>query len=124
MTHDLTTWTTVSLLVKKDSMSHEGFVQHWRSVHAPLVRKVPGIVAYSQLSVREAGALAQLVPTFDGIAVIQYESREAMRIAWDSEPGRAAMEDVENFIGERTVIAVDEYEAISRRGVEGDERAH
>ena len=34
---------SLSLLTRKPGMTHEQFVKHWRQVHGPLARKVPGL---------------------------------------------------------------------------------
>ena len=39
---------SISLLVRKDGMTHEQFVKHWFEIHAPLAVKVSGIWRYVQ----------------------------------------------------------------------------
>ena len=37
---------SLSLLVRKEGLTHEQFVEHWVNVHAPLARAVPGLRRY------------------------------------------------------------------------------
>ena len=39
---------TISLLTRKQDLSHEEFVHHWVEVHAPLAHGVPGLRRYIQ----------------------------------------------------------------------------
>lgn len=43
--------TRISLLYRKDGMSLDAFRQHWREVHAPLARRMPGLRSYVQQDV-------------------------------------------------------------------------
>ena len=36
---------SISLLTRKDGMTHEQFMKHWVEVHAPLAHGVPGLYA-------------------------------------------------------------------------------
>ena len=39
---------SLSLLVRKDGMTHEEFMKHWVEIHGPLALKVPGLRRYVQ----------------------------------------------------------------------------
>jgi hypothetical protein len=34
---------SISLLTRKDGMTHEQFMKHWVEIHAPLAHAVPGL---------------------------------------------------------------------------------
>jgi uncharacterized protein (TIGR02118 family) len=92
-----------AFLVRKEGMSHEGFLDHWVNEHVPIASEIPGVVRY-----------ARVVPTdptnseFDGIAELYFEELEALRAALGGEGSRdydpddpqskAAREDVDNFL--------------------------
>jgi hypothetical protein len=44
---------SVSLLTRKDGLTHEDFVKHWLDVHAPLAHAVPGVRRYVQSHIVE-----------------------------------------------------------------------
>ncbi len=97
-----------AFLVRKEGMSHDEFLDHWKNEHVPLAREIPGVVRY-----------ARVVPTdpenseFDGVAELYFEELDALRAGLGHESSRdydpehpkanAPREDVDNFldIGER-----------------------
>jgi uncharacterized protein (TIGR02118 family) len=92
-----------ALLVRKDDLTHEEFVDHWADEHVPLAREIPGVVRYTRV-----------VPTdpshaeFDGIAELYFEDLDALRAGLGHESSRdydpehpkakAPREDVDNFL--------------------------
>jgi uncharacterized protein (TIGR02118 family) len=71
----------VSLLVRKDGMTHEQFVTHWLDVHGPLARAVPGIRRYVQshlIGDRKRSDIPSMDVEIDGIAELWYDDRESM----------------------------------------------
>ncbi len=115
----------VALLVRQDGMSHDEFVDHWRTTHTPIARDIEGVVRYTQvLPADPANA------EFDGLAELYFESLDDLHTALgspgsrDYDPTREvaakAREDVDNF------LAIDERprfigeETVQRDDVDGD----
>ncbi len=115
----------IALLVRKDDLTHEEFVDHWQTTHTPIAREIEGVTRYQQV-----------LPTdpenaeFDGIAELYFEDLEALHDALGSEGSRdydpargkakEAREDVDNF------LAIDERprfigeEVVQKDEVDGD----
>jgi len=74
-------------------LTHEEFDRHWKDVHAPLIRGCAAFAKhlrrYSQYhlpqSDGEAGGLFGGTGGFDGVAVLEFDTNEAMAAAF-SEP--------------------------------------
>ncbi|BEU25641.1 EthD family reductase [Paraburkholderia caribensis] len=69
------------------------FEQHYFKVHVPLAKKLPGLTRYEV----NAGAVSDA--SWYLVAVLTFESYEAMTAAMESEAGIAARADLENFAG-------------------------
>ena len=109
----------VALLVRKEGMSHEEFVDYWQTEHTPIAREIEGVVRYHTVLPVDPDAAE-----FDGIAELYFEDLDALYDAlgsegsrdYDPEKGKAreAREDVDNF------LAIDErprfigYETIQK----------
>jgi uncharacterized protein (TIGR02118 family) len=77
---------SLSLLVRKDGMTHAQFMKHWVDVHAPLALKVPGLRRYVQSHIF-------------GIAETWYDDRDAMARALATPEMKALHADGALFIG-------------------------
>jgi len=93
----------VALLVRKDDMTHEEFVEYWQNNHTKIARDIEGVVKYSTvLPVTPEAA------EFDGLAELYFEDLDALHDALGfyfsdaatTEKGKAkeAREDVNNFL--------------------------
>lgn len=97
----------IALLVRKDSMSHEEFIDHWQNVHTPIAKEIEGVVRYQQVLPTDPERAE-----FDGIAELGFDDLDALYAALGSEGSRdydpakgkakEAREDVDNF------LAIDE----------------
>lgn len=82
----------VNLLVKRDDVSHEEFVEYWREEHVSLAEQLPGALKY-----------ATSVPTdpersaYDGMVELYFEDFGALKAAFESDVGAAVQEDLANF---------------------------
>jgi len=94
-------------LRRKPSLSLEEFQQHWLEHHSQLVKRVKTLRRYVQLHtlandpIREAMAQAGAsgLETFDGIAIVWFDSLEAMQAGLANDPAvAAALEDEKFFI--------------------------
>ena len=81
------------------------FEQHYRDVHAPLVRQVPGLERF------EAGVLAGAADggdhTYHRLAELYFADRSALEAGLASEQGAAAAADFQNIApaGSRMFVA-------------------
>ncbi len=97
----------VALLVRKEGLSHEDFVDYWHSTHTPIAKDIEGVVRYHQVLPTEPEHAE-----FDGIAELYFEDLDDLHAALgspgsrDYDPAREvaakAREDVDNF------LAIDE----------------
>lgn len=74
----------------------ETFLEHYRSTHAPLAAKLPGLRSYGW----------GRTTTFDGskpehflVAVMEWDGRDECAAAFASPEGQAAQADMANFAG-------------------------
>lgn len=99
----------LGLVVRKSSITHEQFVDHWLNVHATLCKKIPNLLRYSvNLVDRER------FPEFpyDGFSELWFESEEAMIASLESLEGRTLLEDLPNFTERIYPIISHEYQQI------------
>ena len=93
----------VALLVRKDGMSHEEFVEHWQTDHTEIAKEIEGVVKYATVL-----PVTPEESEFDGLAELYFEDLDALHDAlgsegsrdYDPEKGKAkeAREDVDNFL--------------------------
>lgn len=101
----------ISLLVRKDGLTHEQFVTHWFEIHGPLARAVPGIRRYVQSHIvgdRKRADIAGLPVEADGIAELWYDDRAAMERAIATPEMKALHADGTLFIGRIKSFLVEE----------------
>jgi uncharacterized protein (TIGR02118 family) len=102
---------SISLLTRKEGMTHEQFVRHWYDVHAPLARAVPGLRRYVQshiLEERKRPDIPSTDVTVDGIAELWYDDRDAMGRAVATPQAKALFDDGALFIGRIKTYTVEE----------------
>ncbi|WP_411966369.1 EthD family reductase [Haloferax sp. YSMS24] len=93
----------IALLVRKQEMSHDEFVDYWQNNHTPIAREIEGVVRYQTVLPADAEAAE-----FDGIAELYFDDLDALHDALGSEGSRdydpakgkakEAREDVDNFL--------------------------
>ena len=101
---------SISLLTRKDGLTHAQFVHHWVDVHAPLAHAVPGLRRYVQSHIVEERTrpdIPSLEGDVDGIAELWYDDRESM--------ARALYADGARFIGRIKTFTVEERVIIPDR---------
>ncbi len=88
------------VLRKKPGISKEEFHQHWKTTHADIVRKLPGLVKYVQHHVVTVPRpeYAQGEDPIDGIVETWWESEEALARVKESPELAAVIADEPNFI--------------------------
>jgi uncharacterized protein (TIGR02118 family) len=71
----------------------EAFERHYREVHIPLARKIPGLRSYA---ITDDPAQTRGEPFFR-IAELRWDSLDALRAGFASPQGRAVAADVDNL---------------------------
>jgi uncharacterized protein (TIGR02118 family) len=102
---------SLSLLTRKDGLTHEQFVRHWVDVHAPLAHAVPGLRRYVQSHIVEERTRPDIPATdlaIDGIAELWYDDGEAMARALASPEAKALHADGALFIGHIKTYTIEE----------------
>ena len=87
----------VELLRKRPDMPLDTFHTHWRDRHATLAAKVPGLRRYVASLVRASAYGANRAPTYDGAALMWFDSMDAVKSAAGSTEYKAMVSDRENF---------------------------
>ena len=95
---------------RKAGTSVEDFQRHWRTTHAELVVKLPGIRRYKQSHVL-ASAYRKGEPVYDGVAESYFESTQAMKELANTPAYAAVLADEANFIDRVSMksIITDEH---------------
>jgi uncharacterized protein (TIGR02118 family) len=107
---------SLSLLVRKDGMTHEQFMNHWVNIHGPLALKVPGIRRYVQSHVVDARRrpdIPDIGVALDGVAELWYDDADAMARAVASPEMKALHADGALFIGRIQSFIMHEHVVIA-----------
>ncbi len=109
---------TVSLLVRKEGLSHADFVKHWRDIHGPLAYACPGVARYTQTEITSASfrtdGVGKLEVEVDGIAELWFADRAALD-QFTASPATARLrEDGTLFIGRQISFTTEERVIIPR----------
>lgn len=115
----------IALLVRKDGLTHEEFIDHWQNTHTPIAKEIEGVVRYQQV-----------LPTdpehaeFDGVAELFFDELDALYAALGSEGDRdydpakgkakEAREDVDNFLAINQRPRFIGEEIVQKDEVDGD----
>jgi uncharacterized protein (TIGR02118 family) len=102
---------SVSMLTRKDGLTHAQFMKHWVEIHAPLAHAVPGLRRYVQSHIVEERTRPDIPTTnveVDGIAELWFDDREAMARAMATPAAKALHADGALFIGRIKSFTVDE----------------
>ena len=118
---------SISLLTRKDHLTHEQFMKHWVEIHAPLAHAVPGLRRYVQAHIvaeRTRSDIPTTAVDVDGIAELWYDDREAMDRAMASAQSKALHADGALFIGRiKSFIVAERVIVPAGDGGAADERA-
>ena len=99
----------LGILRRKDGMTHEQFVDHWYTRHAPLCMKLPGLRRYS-INLVERGKFPHL--DYDGFSELWFDSEEALNAALQSPEGRTLLADLPNFAKDVAPIVAHETQLL------------
>ncbi len=101
----------LSLLTRQPHLTHAEFVRHWRDVHAPLARAVPGIRRYVQSHIAATRTRADIPETaveVDGIAELWYDNEASLRASAATPEAKALYADGALFIGRIKTWVIEE----------------
>jgi uncharacterized protein (TIGR02118 family) len=87
-------FTLALLLYRKPGTSIEQYQSYWHDTHGPIAAKIPGLRGYVQNHVQPD---AEGNTAVDGIALLTFDSAEAMNAGLGSPEGKVALDDVANF---------------------------
>lgn len=105
----------LSLLTRRDGITHEQFVKHWLEAHAPLAHAVPGISRYVQshiIGTRSRPDIPDTDVDVDGIAELWFEDAEAFERAAASPEMKRLTDDGALFIGRIKTYLIEEQQII------------
>lgn len=106
---------TVVFLKRKPGMLVDAFTTYWRTTHAELVARLPGLRRYVQSHTLLSG-YRKGEPVYDGIAELWFDDTHAMR-ALARTPEYAAVEaDQRNFIDLSTIGLIITEEHVIKEG--------
>ena len=88
---------TITFIKRKPGMSLDQFGQYWRTQHAGIVTKLPGLRRYVQCHTIPSG-YRNGEPTYDGVAEVWFDSTGAMRETAKTAQYREVRADEPNFI--------------------------
>ena len=106
---------SISLLTRKEGLSHEDFVRHWVEIHAPLAHAVPGLRRYVQNHISGERTRADIPATaveIDGIAELWFDDQATFEAATRSPEMKALHDDGAKFIGRIRSYVIDEKTVI------------
>ena len=99
----------MSAFKRKTGMDVDAFQKYWLDVHAPFVKKLPGLRRYVQNHTLVSG-YKRVEPAVDGVAELWFDNSDALRQLAGNEALRLAQNDRAEFIDEasyREVVTED-----------------
>ena len=87
----------IAFFKRKPGMSVEDFQTYWRTTHADIVAKLPGIRKYVQSHTILSG-YRKGEPVYDGMAELWFDSTDVMRGQADTPEFAAVRADEQNFM--------------------------
>jgi uncharacterized protein (TIGR02118 family) len=109
------------ILRRRRDMTAEEFHRHWKTVHGPLVARLPGLIRYFQhhvISIPRPEYKHEEEPV-DGIVETWWESQESLVKAQSSPELQAVLADEKIFLGDsdhfvHTLHVTETVEIVSR----------
>jgi uncharacterized protein (TIGR02118 family) len=96
----------VSLVRRKEGMTHDEFIAHWSGPHIAIVRELPGLRG---LRLNPVDRWSDGAEGWDGIGELWFDSIEAAEAAFATEPFASRLTaDRAMFLGEARVAFVHE----------------
>lgn len=103
----------IALLKRKPGMTRQEFAQRWLKEHLKLSTKMPGVRGYRvNIATEHQPEGVGDEPIYDGTAELWWDSMEAMEAAFESQEGKIAGADADEFADVRIHIYTEEHVAI------------
>ena len=100
----------IALLKRKPGLTREEFADRWLNDHVKLSSKMPGLRGYRvNIAIDHQPDGDGVEPIYDGTAELWWDSVEAMETAFDSQEGKIAGEDADQFAELRIHIYTEEH---------------
>lgn len=87
----------IELLNRRQGMTRQEFITYWRDSHGPLAAAIPGVRRYHQLPTTDLTNPAGSA-SFDGMAILWFDSVDAMREGAQHPAFRMAREDMPRLV--------------------------
>jgi uncharacterized protein (TIGR02118 family) len=100
---------------RKAGMPVEAFQEHWRTTHADIIARLPGIRRYVQNRTLASG-YRKGEPAFDGVAESSFDGTEAMKGLLGTREYQAVLDDEPNFIERSTMGSIITDEHVIKEG--------
>ena len=104
---------------RRAGMPVEAFQEHWRTRHAAIISRLPGIRRYVQNHVLP-GAYRKGEPPFDGVAESSFDDSDAMKALVGTPQYDAVLADEPNFIERSTMGSIITEEHVVKDGAPGE----
>lgn len=106
----------MSILRRREDIGEDDFRREW-STHSDLVRRIPGVTGYRQnfVTARErtkGQPCGHAELPIDGIGELWLESADALRAAFSSSAGQAAVAHARTFLAEVTAYRIVEHRVV------------
>ena len=99
---------------RKDGLSRADFSHHWRKMHAPLAKRIPGMRRYTQ---NHSPSVVSQGPAYDGVVEIWMDSEEALEAGFNSKEYReGAYADEPNFADVKDVVRLTTSDQVVLEG--------
>ena len=108
---------SISLLTRKEGLSHEAFVKHWVEIHAPLAHDVPRLRRYVQSHIIAERTRPDIIThdiEIDGIAELWYDTLDDLKFANASAEAKRLHDDGATFIGRIKTYTIEERVIVPR----------
>ncbi len=112
--------TMVIFFKRRAGLSVEAFQEHWRTRHAGIISKLPGIRRYVQNHAL-ASAYRKGEPAFDGVAESSFDDSEAMKALVGTPQYGAVLADEPNFIDRSTMGSIITEAHVIKDGAPGED---
>jgi uncharacterized protein (TIGR02118 family) len=100
---------------RKPDMSVAAFQEHWRTRHAAIIARLPGLRRYVQ-NATLASEYAAGEPLFDAVAESSFEDTQAMKALAGTPHYAAVLADEPNFIDAKSMGSIITEEHVARDG--------
>lgn len=95
----------IELLTRRQGMTRQEFMSYWRDSHGPLAAAIPGVRRYHQLPTTDL-TNSPGSASFDGMAILWFDSVDAMRGGTQHPAFRMTREDMPRLVNPNGTFSV------------------